>query len=190
MSLVSIVIPVYNVEGFIIKCLKSVLEQSYQKIEILLVDDFSPDASFEVVNRFLKTIPNEDRVKWIRHGKNIGLSEARNSGMNAARGEYIYFLDSDDWISINCIELLMDSAVENDSDVTIGQTMCFVEKEQNEKLVFPLSNKVAVLQGNDQVFEAFIEAQWPPIAPNKLYKLDFLRENNLRFTPEDRKSVV
>lgn len=180
MSLVSIIIPIYNVEKFIIKCLESVYIQTYKNIEVILVDDCSPDESIKVVEDYLKNKENYYTTSIIRHKENKGLSESRNTGTDNANGDYIYYLDSDDWISDNCIELLLKSTINFNSDVVIGGTICYLEKEKVEKDIFPLSNTKEFLEHNE-VFEGFTKYQWPVIAPNKLYKKSFLIENNLSF---------
>lgn len=180
--LVSIIIPVYNVEKFIIKCLESVYQQTYKNIEVILVNDCSPDNSIKVVEDYLKNKENYYTTSIIRHKENKGLSESRNTGTDNANGDYIYYLDSDDWISDNCIELLLKSAINYNSNVVIGGTICYLEKEKIEKLVFPLTNTKEFLE-NNEVFEGFTQYQWPVIAPNKLYDKSFLIENNLSFEP-------
>jgi len=184
MNLTSIVIPIYNVQAFIIKCLESVYQQTYQNIEVILVDDCSPDQSVSIVEDYLKDLNNYFPTSIIRHDINKGLSESRNTGTKHAKGDYIYYLDSDDWISNNCIELLVSSALEYNSDVVIGSTICYLEKEKIEKVIFPLKNTKQFLSSQDEVFDAFMQYQWPVIAPNKLYKRLFLEKYNLSFEPK------
>lgn len=183
MNLVSIIIPIYNVEAFIIKCLESVYRQTYKNIEVILVDDCSPDQSVKIVEDYQKKIDTYFPTSIIRHRENKGLSISRNTGTEHSTGDYIYYLDSDDWISDDCIELLVNSALEYNSDVVIGGTICYLEKEKVEKEVFRLRNKQKKLLTQVEVFDAFIQCQWPVIAPNKLYKNSFLKENKLKFEP-------
>ncbi|WP_333660714.1 glycosyltransferase family 2 protein [Chishuiella changwenlii] len=184
MNLTSIVIPVYNVEAFIIKCLESVYQQTYQNIEVILVDDCSPDDSLQVISDYLENKKTYFSTSIVRHEVNKGLSESRNTGTRHAKGDYIYYLDSDDWISNNCIELLLNSAFEYNSDVVIGSTICYLEKDKIEKVIFPLKNAKQFLSTQEEVFDSFIQSQWPVIAPNKLYKKIFLEKNNLKFEPK------
>ena len=100
-GLVSIVLPVYNVEKYLPRCLDSVTGQTYKDLEIICVDDGSPDGSVEIIKRYAE---NDDRIVLISQ-KNQGLSGARNTGINAARGEYIMFLDSDDYIDAEACEV-------------------------------------------------------------------------------------
>ena len=183
MNLVSIIIPIYNVEKYIIKCIHSVINQTYPNIEILLIDDCSPDSSIQLVKDFIQNENINIPIYFFHHENNKGLSESRNTGIKNAKGEYIYFLDSDDWISPNCIDTLLKSALNNNSDVTIGSTICFLEDEKIEKMIFPLRNTTSTILNQDKIFEAFINHQWPVISPNKLYKVAFLKANKLKFKP-------
>ena len=98
---ISVIIPVYNVAPYIAACLQSVMRQTAQAaLECILVDDCGPDNSMEVVNETLKSYNGPVDFKIVRHTQNRGLSAARNTGMAAATGDYIYFLDSDDEITL------------------------------------------------------------------------------------------
>ncbi len=180
--LISIVIPVYKVEPYILKCLSSVVAQTYQNIEVWLIDDASPDQSMVVVADYLSNHPPAVPVHILTHSMNRGLSEARNTGMAAAKGEYLFFIDSDDWLAQDSIELLVKSARLYNSEVVIGQTMCFLEGQKTEKMVFPLKTTIDYLGSQDEVFEAFMKGAWPVIAPNKLYSNAFLKSHHLKFT--------
>ena len=107
---VSIIIPIYKVEQFIEDCLRSVYNQSYKNLEIILVDDCTPDDSMLIARNFVskKELPKGMEIKFLSHKKNRGLSAARNTGIDAATGDYIYFLDSDDELSPDCISLLAE----------------------------------------------------------------------------------
>ncbi|QCX53428.1 glycosyltransferase [Elizabethkingia sp. JS20170427COW] len=181
--LVSIIIPIYKVEKYITKCLKSVIDQTYPNIEILLINDCSPDHSVEVVEHYLTERSILIPIHIIHHTENKGLSEARNTGLEHAKGDYIYFLDSDDWISQDCISLLTASALLHQSEIAIGDTICFLEEEQIEKKLFPLQYSTECLSGNPEIFHAFSQGFWPVIAPNKLYKKAFLTQYHLKFYP-------
>lgn len=113
--LVSVVIPVYNVENVLEKCINSVLSQTYKNLQIILVDDGSTDNSGNICDAFCK---KDDRVAVI-HKKNGGLSDARNVGLKQVSGDYISFIDSDDWVSEDFIETLIDNAVSHQADISI-----------------------------------------------------------------------
>ena len=104
---ITIVVPIYNVALYITDCIQSIISQTYQgKIECLLIDDCGTDNSMEIVEGILKSYQGKIDFKICHHNRNRGLSAARNTGINHATGEYIYFLDSDDEITSDCIEKL------------------------------------------------------------------------------------
>lgn len=115
LEMVSVIIPVYNVESYLVKCLNSVINQSYSNIEIILVDDGSTDKSSEICDAYAK---NDDRIQVI-HKINGGLSEARNVGIDYAKGQYITFIDSDDYIAKDYIEYLYNMLIQDDADISI-----------------------------------------------------------------------
>ena len=98
---VSVIVPVYNVEIYIKQCVDSILNQSFQDFEIILVDDASPDNSIALCQRLYG---GNDKIKIVRHEKNLGLGPARNTGIKYARGKYVYFVDSDDFILPDALE--------------------------------------------------------------------------------------
>lgn len=114
--LVSIIVPIYRVAPYVRKCLTSIIDQSYGNIETILVDDASPDDSMVAAMRAASELPG---LKVIRHEANQGLSGARNTGMKAASGKYIFFLDSDDWLAPNAIEKAVEKAEAGEAQVVI-----------------------------------------------------------------------
>ena len=126
MIAVSVVIPVYNVEKYIEECLRSVLEQTLCDVEIICVDDGSQDASMEVVEKYAKI---DNRIVII-HKENGGLSSARNAGIKTARGKYIYFLDSDDYILEDTLEFLYQEMEKDELDSIFFDADSFYESEE------------------------------------------------------------
>lgn len=114
--LVSVIIPIYNVEQYLAYCMESVLAQTYKMLEIVLVDDGSTDKSGEMCDCYQK---QDDRVRVI-HKKNGGLSSARNAGIKIMTGEYVVFIDSDDYVSTSYVEILMDYAKKDQADLVIS----------------------------------------------------------------------
>lgn len=113
----SIIIPIYNVQDYIVRCMEGVLHQDLEDYEVIAVDDGSPDRSVELLQEYLATHPEEAaRVRLIRK-ENGGLSDARNAGITAAKGEYLWFVDSDDTIEENCLGALYDAALRDDLDL-------------------------------------------------------------------------
>lgn len=107
---VSIIIPVYNVEPYIERCLQSVVDQTYKDIECILVDDSGTDNSIELAQNYINNYNGNITFSILHHDKNKGQSAARNTALKYAKGEYVFFLDSDDAITSNCIEVLMSLA--------------------------------------------------------------------------------
>lgn len=177
-ELISIIVPVYKVENYLEKCIKSIINQTYKNIEIILIDDGSPDNCGMICDKYAK---NDDRIKVI-HKKNGGLSEARNYGIESSTGEYIMFVDSDDYIDKNMCEQLLIAAQKYNTDIT----MCEIyEIKGNKKYASTISNleRNKVLNGITVMKEFFLRyaielyASW-----NKLYKRElFFLETNIRF---------
>ncbi|UIZ99531.1 glycosyltransferase family 2 protein [Acinetobacter johnsonii] len=111
--LVSVIVPVYNVEQYLDECLNSIRQQTYENLEIIVVEDCSTDNSLNTVIKHSE----DPRVKLIQHEKNSGLSAARNTGIDAAKGDYIMFVDSDDIVQLSLIELCVKYAIVNDADL-------------------------------------------------------------------------
>ena len=114
-ELISVIIPVYNVEQYVESCLNSVIDQSYTNLEIILVDDGSTDRSGEICGQYAL---KDSRIKVI-HEENAGLGEARNRGLRIASGDYICFVDSDDWIEEDYCKELAQAAERTNSDIAI-----------------------------------------------------------------------
>lgn len=126
LPLVSVIVPVYKVEPYLRKCLDSIIKQTWQKLEIILVDDGSPDDCGKICDEYAQ---KDKRIK-VFHKQHGGLSDTRNYGIIRARGEYLGFVDSDDWIELNMYEMLVKSAVDNKADLVI----CGVFHEYTGKL--------------------------------------------------------
>ncbi|MEJ5268097.1 MAG: glycosyltransferase family 2 protein [Bacteroidales bacterium] len=171
---VSIIIPVYNVEPYIERCLLSVLNQTYNNIEIILIDDCGSDNSIDIAIELIKKYKAENRTKIIFHECNKGLSAARNSGINASTGEYIYFLDSDDELALNCIELLIKSAIKYRTDLVIGNYEIIGAKLS---IGMPSNN----IFSNDKILTSYQKGECYEMACNKLLKRELILKNNLYF---------
>ena len=115
MSLVSIIVPVYNVEPYIETCIQSLIRQTMGNIEVILVDDGSTDRSGELCDQYAEA---DERIRVI-HKQNGGLSSARNAGISAAKGEYLLFVDSDDYVSASLVEKTVSCAEQNQADVVV-----------------------------------------------------------------------
>lgn len=145
--LVSIVVPIYRVEKYIRQCIDSILAQTLDAIEVILVDDGSPDSCGEIADEYAK---HDSRVT-VLHQSNKGLGPARNLGMSAARGEYIGFVDSDDWINSQMYELLYHAAVSNDADVVFTGFRAV----HNGQVIYlkPQPLGESILNGQEEIFQ-------------------------------------
>lgn len=183
MPLVSIGIPVYNVELYIEKCLLSVFEQTYQRLEILIIDDCGSDSSMQIVSDMIQNHPKGHLIRVIHHQENKGLGEARNTAIDNAHGEYMYFLDSDDYIEKCTIEKLLYEAEEYDADVVMASSRKILYGTGEELPTFSYKSK-EILKGKDRFAEYLCQdLRWHIgiNAWNNLFTLVFLRNNNIRF---------
>lgn len=121
---ISIIIPVYNVEKYLSQCLDSCIHQTLNDIEIICVDDCSPDNSYLILEKYISL---DERIKIIKHETNKGLGAARNTGISVARGEYVWFIDSDDYIATEACQLLYDTAKKQDIDILCFNAVNVVE---------------------------------------------------------------
>lgn len=146
MPKLSIIVPVYKVEAFLDKCVESILAQTYKDYELILVDDGSPDRCGDMCEAWAK---KDDRILVI-HKDNGGLSDARNAGINVARGDYIGFVDSDDYIKPDMFEVLVNNLEENGADISMcGYADVYVDgirKESNDRKVYIWNQKEAIHQ--------------------------------------------
>lgn len=116
-DLISIIVPVYNVEKYLSRCIESIINQSYYNLELILIDDGSKDNCADICDEYAK---NEKRIIVV-HKNNEGVAAARNNGLSLSRGEYITFVDSDDYLSLDAIEVLYNRIVSDKSDLVIGK---------------------------------------------------------------------
>lgn len=128
---ISVIVPIYKVEQYLPKCIDSIINQTYKNLEIILVDDGSPDNCGRICDEYAE---KDDRIKVI-HQENMGLPGARNSGMDIASGEYIAFVDSDDWLELDMYECLLKQIIENETDA--AYCGFFIENETSEISTLP-----------------------------------------------------
>lgn len=182
---VSIVLPVYNVADYLKECIQSILNQTFKEYELILVDDGSTDGSEIMCDQYKK---KDERIVVV-HQKNGGLSAARNTGMNYAKAEYITFIDSDDFVGPQYIELLYESVIKNDADIsicdykevsqnaTIG-SIDYCEKDNIKELSLDKEETIKQVYKTDYHGIEFVS--WA-----KIYKLDLFKSNDIYF-PEGR----
>lgn len=172
---ISVIIPVFCVEKYIEECIQSVLKQTYKDFEIILVDDVGKDSSITIATNLLR----ESDASWtiLTHERNRGLSAARNTAVDVARGEFLYFLDSDDYISEHCLEVLINEAHANGADMVFGNIRSVWE---------------GVVEDSDWTRPACAEAPKDPqqahymkiiypMAWNRLIRRDFYNKSGVQF---------
>lgn len=163
-SLISVIVPIYNVEKYLQRCVDSIINQTYRNLEIILVDDGSLDNCPKMCDDYAE---KDSRIKVV-HKENGGLSDARNVGMEVATGEYVSFIDSDDYISLDFYETLLETIVDNDSDIVECGVVKFYENEKFDKYNDDL--KVTNYDTVDALDGLISESPFKQHVWNKLYK--------------------
>ncbi len=171
--MVSIIVPIYKVEAYLKRCVDSILEQTHKNLEIILVDDGSPDGCGKICDEYAKL---DSRIKVV-HKKNGGLSSARNAGIDVATGTYVSFIDSDDWIEKDFIEKLRALIIENEADMS-ACTFCRTNGDIAKRQQF--TQKAEIIT-EDKYVCAFLETSYAGYACNKMFKCEIFEKNNIRF---------
>ena len=181
--LVTIAIPVYNVEQYVEKCIHSVLQQTYANIEVFAIDDCGTDRSMQIIADMQASQPGGDKIKIIRQPENGGSGEARNTAIREAGGKYLYFLDSDDYIEPRTIEMMVEQAEQHQTDAVIA-SMRKVIWGTDEEMPTLQYDAYRLIKGKDE-FGKFVcqDLRWHVAitACNILFSTDFLRRNSLYF---------
>lgn len=177
MPKVSIIVPVYKVEIYLDRCLSSILSQTFSDFEVVLVDDGSPDNCPQMCDSFAHM---DSRVKVI-HKQNEGLGMARNSGLDVAEGEYVIFVDSDDWMDINQCESLVNTIEKESADVVL----CGHKLVNDEAVLsrFPIGFNCNLVDGRD-LLKKYLTGAINMSVWHGIYRKDFLEQNKLRFISE------
>ena len=176
---ISVIIPVYNVEPYLEECVGSVLRQSYRDFEIILVDDGSTDCSGEICDKYRE---EDGRVRVI-HQENGGLSAARNSGLKAAAGKYVYFLDSDDYIEEETLEQLINIAKEEAADVVFFDGYVFFTdcEEEPDIMKYERVQRYTSANGKEVLQELLKNDEYRTAVPLMFFRREYLMENKLWF---------
>ena len=172
--LVSVIVPIYNVEGYLDKCVNSLLSQTYKRLEIILVDDGSTDRSGDMADNYA----NRHKNVRVLHKKNGGLSSARNAGIDIARGEWLVFVDSDDYVSNDCVSKLLDLAMNNDADISTCSFEAF--SDDNLKLKVSPTWPDTALSGVDAM-DDMLQKMRPAYICLGMFKTSLFRDNNIKF---------
>lgn len=173
--LVSIIVPTYNVKHYIRECIESILNQTYKNIEIIIVNDGSTDNSMYMIDDYITSI---DKIKVINQ-ENQGLSAARNSGIDKAKGKYIAMIDSDDKIKPDFIKNLVKTAMQTNADIVRGS---FRDFHGNIPTGW-VADFITDPNSGPQVLDQFLNQNTSFVVWSSLYSREFLNNNNLRFTP-------
>lgn len=175
---ISIIIPVYNVEQYIADCIRSVIRQTYSgEVECVVVDDCGTDQSLSIADSLISKYKGSISFKIIHHERNRGLSAARNTGISIATGEYLFFLDSDDFISDNCIDQLTSSIQNCNYDVIVGDFKKIGNGQSDAPRLLVSESQMSSIDAR----QALLSRRIYVMAWNKLIKKDFLTMHNMRF---------
>lgn len=174
-EMISVIVPVYNVEKYVEKCLESLLQQTYADIEIICIDDKSTDNSAQICERIGK---EDARVRLIKRKQNTGLASVRNLGLKEAAGEYVVFVDSDDWVTPDYLETLYQLLTEHEADIAQGSYVR-TAIELGEESLKSGAVKTVCMTGRSALCRMFSAPMTHPdveytIVPNKLYRKSLL----------------
>jgi len=190
MNVITIAIPVYKVEKYIEKSLLSALNQDFcLPYEILIINDYSPDNSMNIVHRLKKEHSKGNFIRIIDLTQNRGQGDVRNIAINETKSKYLYFLDSDDWMSTDCLRLLYDKAESSDAEITFGS----VDRINEDSGEIEWSSKYDDSIINHEAVGLYLFLQRKHIhieCWNKLFRMDFLRDNDIKCTHRVMEDVV
>ena len=186
--LVSIIVPVYNAEKYLSVCIDSILNQTYENIEIILIDDGSTDKSAQICDEYTA----KDKRVMVVHKKNGGVSAGRNDGLMAANGQFIMFVDSDDWIDSETCKTAVSAMAESDADVVMWTYISENKGNQSPKIIFSsdtffkgadvkekLHRRLFGLMGEELAHPELADSLCP--VWGKLYKKELILDNNISF---------
>ena len=171
-QMISVIVPVYNCKEYLAKCIESILNQTYPQIQLVLVDDGSSDGSGEICDLYAE----QDARLLVRHQKNGGVSRARNAGLEAAAGEWILFVDADDYVEPTYCQSLLDAVKQCDADIVVARPF---SQAQPELLHYEATQieqlKQACLAYDEAKFDYNIDAPW-----GKLFRRSLIEKHNIR----------
>lgn len=172
MPKVSVIVTAYNIEQYITKCIQSIVKQTFSDIEIIVIDDGSTD---KTLDKAINEQKKDSRIKLIST-KNSGVVEARKIGLNESKGEYVLFIDGDDWIEYNAIDKLYEKAISKDYDIVCYKYI--LEYENN--LFIKEAESISDFEGQD-IIKLFLLGKIKPSVWSKFIKRSFIEKNNMLF---------
>lgn len=170
--LVSVIVAVYNIEPFVGTCIRSILNQDYQNLEVILVDDCSTDGSQKICDSYAAQDP---RISVIHHAVNQRLSKTRNTGLDAATGEFIAFVDGDDWLAPDFVSYMLHVITVTQSDMAIN-LVNYTTRDTSQIPDTPIQTWTAEKALTELLYPHLTVGAW-----NKMYRRDFIEQNQLRF---------
>jgi glycosyltransferase involved in cell wall biosynthesis len=175
---ISVIIPVYNVEKYLRQCLDSVVNQTYSDIEIICIDDASTDSSFDILKEYEHA---DKRIILLKNTKNIGLGLTRNRGMEIAKGDYIHFLDSDDWLELDAYEKMVNKlkSLDFEPDLLFFEYKKFLEEKNEFRDIYYSNREIFDKKTSPYDINAF--ENWDRYAWQKLHNRKYMTENNIKF---------
>lgn len=168
---ISIIVPIYNAENFIRRCIDSLINQTKKEIEIILINDGSTDNSEKIIKTY-----KDDRIKYFKN-KNQGIGKTRNFGIAKSTGKYIMFVDSDDYLELDACEKLYNKIKEDNSDLVVCD-FYRVENENKEEVIINDFNSTSLSENKNLLLDINL-APW-----NKLYSSNLIKKNNIKFTED------
>lgn len=174
---VSILVPFYKVEKYVGRCVESLFTQTYANIEYVFVNDCTPDKSMEVINEYIQKYGVQDKCKMIVHEKNLGISASRNDCLDNMTGDYFLFIDSDDYIDKDMVELLVEAALKENADIS---GCGYVEEYPDRSVEFPQR----YTNDHDEMLRAITVLTIKGVMWKLLIRSSIVKDNGVRFMPE------
>jgi len=171
---VSVIMPIYNAQDFVLQSLKSIAESTHRNLEVIIIDDCSTDKTEEIVHDFIKT---DDRFFYFHNTSNRQVSISRNNALRKITGEYVTFVDSDDYISKDWIENLVDTAITQDAHIVIGKTKQVLNEVEDDY-------KMRDLDEPKELHFNSITLNKNAVVWNKLYRTELIINNHIYFAPD------
>jgi glycosyltransferase involved in cell wall biosynthesis len=169
MPKITVIIPIYNAELYLERCIDSIVNQSFKDIELICVNDGSTDNSEQIIKKYQDKHNNIILISK----KNKGVSAARNIGLERSNSDYIYFVDADDWLSPDCLESIYNAAISSQADIIYFNANIY---KNNTLINYYNLKRLKSIKNKDLLFKMMIHAVW-----NKLYKKEFLLKNDIKF---------